>query len=115
MPAAPDFGEQNAMFCAARQWPGCGSGAVPNVGCARSHRFTAHPFVQIPPFPANPTNLHSYAGRLVQRTHGSAAIRALDRAKWSWPDATPAECQLMNAVIRIETSSPGSSTPSLAT
>jgi hypothetical protein len=25
------------------------------------------------------------------------------------------ECQLMNAVIRIETSSPGSSTPSLAT
>jgi hypothetical protein len=44
-----------------------------------------------------------------------AAIRALDRAKWNWPDATPAECQPMNADIRIETSSPGSSTPSLAT
>ncbi len=29
-----------------------------------------------------------------------------------WPRL---ECQVMNAVIRIETSSPGSSTPSLAT
>ena len=40
MPAAPDFAEHNATFCAAAPRPGCGSGAVPNVGYARSHRFT---------------------------------------------------------------------------
>ena len=35
MPAALDFAEQNAMFCAAAHQPGCGSDAVPNGGSVR--------------------------------------------------------------------------------
>jgi hypothetical protein len=45
MPASLDFAEQNAMFCAAAQRPGCGSSAVPNVGYTRSHRFTDLPLL----------------------------------------------------------------------
>ena len=67
MPAALDSAEQNAICGVAAYQPGCGSGTVPNVGYARSHCFTAHPFIQIPPFP-EPTNPHGYAARLVQRT-----------------------------------------------
>lgn len=69
MPAALDFAEQNAVFCAAAHQPGCGSSAVPNVSQAYSQRFTAHPFIQVPPFPANRrTRITMWPGSCSERT-----------------------------------------------